>query len=262
MSAIPKEFLNKAAALSDEVTRPYPNSRKIHVEGSKADIRVGMREVRQTPTRTAKGLEENPPVYIYDTSGPYSDPTAKIDLIKGLAPVRLPWLLRRDDTEQLSDFTSDYARTRLADSALAHLRFEHIRKPRRARPGCNVTQMHYARKGVVTPEMEYVAIRETLRLNELRDAAQAPSRAEFRGGDSGSDYARVRARRSGARPRHHSREYQSPRARADDHRPQLPREDQHQHRQLGGDVEHRGGSGKDGMVGALGRRHADGSFHR
>ncbi len=169
MSAIPKEFLNKAAALSDEVTRPYPNSRKIHVEGSKADIRVGMREVRQTPTRTAKGLEENPPVYIYDTSGPYSDPTAKIDLIKGLAPVRLPWLLRRDDTEQLSDFTSDYARTRLADSALAHLRFEHIRKPRRARPGCNVTQMHYARKGVVTPEMEYVAIRETLRLNELRD---------------------------------------------------------------------------------------------
>jgi phosphomethylpyrimidine synthase len=169
MSAIPKEFLNKAASLSDEATRPYPGSRKIYLQGSRPDIRVGMREVGQTPTRSAAGLEENPPIYIYDTSGPYTEPSARIDLIKGLAPVRLPWIRSRDDTEELADFSSEYARRQLTDASLDRLRFEHIRKPRRARPGCNVTQMHYARKGVVTPEMEYVAIREAQRLNELRD---------------------------------------------------------------------------------------------
>ena len=169
MSAIPKEFLKKAAALSAEATRPYPGSRKIYVQGSRPDIRVGMREVRQSSTRSAKGLEENPPIYIYDTSGPYTDPTAQIDLTKGLPPLRLPWILEREDTEELPDLTSEYARQRRADPTLAHLRFEHIRKPRRAKPGCNVTQMHYARRGIITPEMEYVAIRETMRLNELRE---------------------------------------------------------------------------------------------
>ncbi|HEY8555446.1 MAG TPA: phosphomethylpyrimidine synthase ThiC [Burkholderiales bacterium] len=169
MSAIPKEFLQKAAALSAEATRPYPGSRKIYVQGSRPDIRVGMREVRQSPTRTAKGLEENPPIYIYDTSGPYTDPDAQIDLTKGLPPLRLPWILERGDTEELPDLSSEYARQRRADPALAHLRFEHIRKPRRAKPGRNVTQMHYARRGIITPEMEYVAIRETMRLNELRE---------------------------------------------------------------------------------------------
>jgi phosphomethylpyrimidine synthase len=169
MSAIPKEFLNKAASLSDAVTCPLPGSRKIFVEGSRADVRVGMREVRQTPTRAAAGLEENPPIYIYDTSGPYTDPAAKIDLIKGLAPVRSPWIGGRDDTVELPEFSSAYARQQLADATLDRLRFEHIRNPRRAKPGRNVTQMHYARKGIVTPEMEYVAIRETQRLNELRN---------------------------------------------------------------------------------------------
>jgi phosphomethylpyrimidine synthase len=168
MSAIPKEFLSKAAALSEETTRPYPNSRKAYLQGSRADIHVGMREVRQTPTRTSTGVEENPPIYIYDTSGPYTDPSAKINLMQGLAPVRLPWILERADTEALRDFTSEYARKQLADSGLAHLRFEHIRKPRRAKAGRNVSQMHYARKGMVTPEMEYIAIRETMRLDELR----------------------------------------------------------------------------------------------
>jgi phosphomethylpyrimidine synthase len=168
MSAIPRDFVDKAAALSEEITRSYPGSRKIYVQGSRADIRVGMREVRQAPTGAVAGSEENPPIYIYDTSGPYTDPAAKIDLLMGLSPLRLAWTHERNDTEELPDFTSAYARKRLANSALAHLRFEYIRKPRRAKRGGNVSQMHYARKGIVTPEMEYVAIRETLRLNELR----------------------------------------------------------------------------------------------
>jgi phosphomethylpyrimidine synthase len=168
MSAIPKEFLSTTAALSEEAMRPFPNSRKIFVSGSRPDIKVGMREVALTPTRTSSGAEENPPITVYDTSGPYTDPGATIDLRKGLAPVREQWILARGDTEQLDGPSSEYGRTRERDAQLASLRFEHIRKPRRARSGANVTQMHYARKGIVTPEMEYIAVRETLRLNELR----------------------------------------------------------------------------------------------
>jgi phosphomethylpyrimidine synthase len=169
MSAIPKEFLNKTAALSDEATRPFPNSRKVFVTGSRSDLRVGMREVTLTPTPTSNGAEENPPVTVYDTSGPYTDPTAKIDLRAGLAPLREKWIAERNDTEQLDGPSSEYGRARERDPKLASLRFEHIRKPRRAKPGANVSQMHYARKGLITPEMEYIAIRETLRLNEFRN---------------------------------------------------------------------------------------------
>jgi phosphomethylpyrimidine synthase len=168
MSAIPKEFQSKAAALSEEVTRPFPASRKIYVTGSRPDIRVGMREVTLTATRTAGGFEENPPVPVYDTSGPYTDPAAKIDLLKGLAPLRLSWIRERGDSEELADFSSEFTRRRHADPVLAGLRFEHLRTPRRAKQGRNVTQMHCARAGVITPEMEYIAIRETLRLDELR----------------------------------------------------------------------------------------------
>jgi phosphomethylpyrimidine synthase len=172
MSAIPKDFLNKAAALSEEATRPFPKSRKIYVQGSRPDIKVGMREVTQNPTNGVSGKEENPPIYIYDTSGPYTDPTAKIDLMKGLAPVRLQWILDRNDTEELTDLTSEYARKRHADPSLANLRFEHIKKPRRAKAGANVSQMHYAKQGIITPEMEFVAIRENMRLEELEKDAR------------------------------------------------------------------------------------------
>jgi phosphomethylpyrimidine synthase len=167
MSAIPKEFLTKAAALSEEATRPFPNSKKIYVQGSRADIQVGMREVTQTPTRTSTAPEENPPIYIYDTSGPYTDPAAHIDLLKGLPALRAKWIEERNDTELLSDFSSQFARQRHADPALSVLRFEHLRIPRRAKAGKNVSQMHYAKQGIVTPEMEYIAIRENLRLAEL-----------------------------------------------------------------------------------------------
>ncbi len=168
MSANPKELLKPASSLSVEAIRPFPNSRKIFVPGSRADIRVGMREVTLTPTPSRNGAEENPPVTIYDTSGPFSDPAATIDLRQGLAPLRKPWILERNDTEQLGGPSSEYGRERERDPNLTSLRFEHIRKPRRAKAGANVSQMYYARKGIVTPEMEYVAIRETLRLNEFR----------------------------------------------------------------------------------------------
>ncbi len=168
MSAIPEEFIRRAARLSEDVTRPFPRSRKIYVEGRLPGVRVPMREIRQESTRTAQGEEENPPIYVYDTSGPYTDPEAVIDLRKGLPPLREPWIEARGDTERLEGPSSEYGRARQSDPELAHLRFEHLRTPRRAKPGANVTQMHYARQGIVTPEMEFVAIRENMRLDELR----------------------------------------------------------------------------------------------
>ena len=168
MSANPKEFLQPTSTLSNEVIRSFPAARKIYVTGSRADIRVGMREVTLTPTPSSHGAEENPPITVYDTSGPYTDPSAHIDLRAGLAPLREKWILERNDTVQLDGPSSEYGRGRARDPKLASLRFEHIRKPWRAKAGTNVSQMHYARKGMITPEMEYIAIRETLRLNELR----------------------------------------------------------------------------------------------
>jgi len=168
MSAIPEEFARKTARLSDQVTKPFPASRKDYVEGSRPDIRVPMREVRLSPTHTSHGVEENPPVYIYDTSGPYTDPDADIDLLAGLPEVRAAWIREREDTELLGRPSSEFGRRRQNDPTLAHLRFEHIRTARRAKPGANVSQMHYARKGLITPEMEYVAIRENMKLDELR----------------------------------------------------------------------------------------------
>jgi phosphomethylpyrimidine synthase len=168
MSAIPQDFIQKTARVSEAVTRPFTNSRKIHIQGSRADIRVPMREITLTPTQTDNGIEENPPITVYDTSGPYSDPQAEIDLLKGLPEVRASWIRERGDTEVLDQPSSEFGRRRETDPALAHLRFQHLRKPRRALPGNNVTQMHYARRGIITPEMEFVAIRENQRLQEFR----------------------------------------------------------------------------------------------
>ena len=168
MSAIPEDFIRSTARVSDAVTRPFPNSRKIFVEGSRPDIRVPMREVSQDPTQASMGAEENPPITVYDTSGPYTDPQARIDLLQGLADLRVTWIDQRGDTEWLDGPSSAFGRARAADPALASLRFAHIRAPRRARVGANVSQMHYARRGIVTPEMEFVAIRENNRLQEMR----------------------------------------------------------------------------------------------
>jgi len=168
MSAIPEEFVRKTARLSEEIIRPFPGSKKVYIQGSRPDIRVPMREISQSDTGGIFGMEKNPPIPTYDTSGPYTDPEIKIDLRQGLPDVRDAWIAERNDTEALDGPTSSYGRQRMDDPTLASLRFEHIRTPCRAKPGENVTQMHYAKLGIITPEMEYVAIRENQRLTELR----------------------------------------------------------------------------------------------
>ena len=165
MNAIPK-FLSATATVDQAAIAPLPNSRKIYVEGSRPDMRVPMREIRQSDTAASFGGEANPPIYVYDTSGPYTDPDVTIDIRSGLATPRLAWILERGDTEQLPGPSSDYGRARLDDPALAELRFNLRRQPRRAVAGANVTQMSYARRGIITPEMEFVAIRENLRRAE------------------------------------------------------------------------------------------------
>ena len=170
MSAIPEEFIKKTTQLSDDVTRPFPNSTKIYVQGSRPDIRVPMRQVQQADTPASFGVEKNPPITVYDTSGPYSDPDATIDLMRGLPDVRAGWIKERNDTEQLDGPSSEFGHQRQADPQLAQLRFEHIRHPRRAVSGRNVSQMHYARQGIITPEMEFAAIRENLLLEQVQDS--------------------------------------------------------------------------------------------
>jgi len=168
MNANPK-FLAQAARVDEAAVRPLPNSRKVYLEGSRRDIRVPMREVAQSDTPASFGAEKNPPIYVYDTSGPYTDPQARIDIRQGLAPLRAAWTEERGDTAQLSGPTSRYGRERLIDPVLAELRFNLKRQPRRAKAGRIATQLHYARKGTVTPEMEFIAIRENQRRDALPD---------------------------------------------------------------------------------------------
>ncbi|MDX8410406.1 MAG: phosphomethylpyrimidine synthase ThiC [Mariprofundaceae bacterium] len=153
----------------DDSCQPLPNSRKVYVQGSRPDIRVPMREISQSPTQTSAGPQDNAPVLVYDTSGPFTDPDIDIDLDKGIPPLRQAWIEARGDCEQLNDLSSQYGRQRRDETQLAHLRFAHTRKPRRAKLGKNVSQMHYARQGIVTPEMEFVAIRENQRREHLRE---------------------------------------------------------------------------------------------
>ena len=169
MSANPDHILSQTATVDAAAIEPLPNSRKIYVQGSRPDIRVPMREISQADTHTQNGIERNPPIWVYDTSGPYTDPTAAIDVRAGLAALREVWIEERGDTEHLTTVSSEYGRARLADPALAQVRFAHMRKPRRARLGQCVTQMHYARRGIITPEMEFIATRENLKLQQYKD---------------------------------------------------------------------------------------------
>src|SRR5438270_316922 len=162
-------FTSAACATSRTERPAHPRSGKVYIAGKRGDIRVPMREISQTDTPAQFGAEKNPPVYVYDTSGPYTDPDAAIDIRAGLAALRSKWIEERADTELLSGPTSRYGRERLADPALAQLRFDLKRQPRRARAGANVTQMHYARRGMVTPEMEFVALRENGRREWMRE---------------------------------------------------------------------------------------------
>ncbi|MDQ6997396.1 MAG: phosphomethylpyrimidine synthase ThiC [Mariprofundus sp.] len=154
---------------SYDAQQSFPNSRKVYVEGSRPDIQVPMREITLSPTQMNDGVEENDPVLVYDTSGPYTDPDIDLDLQKGLPDVRAAWIEERQDTAPLTGLSSAYGNERRDDESLDHLRFEHVKQPRKAKSGKNVSQMHYARQGIVTPEMEYVAIRENQKREHLRE---------------------------------------------------------------------------------------------
>ncbi len=170
MNAVPSTLLQQTEQLSESVTRPIPGSRKIHVEGSRPDLRVPMREIALSRTPTLFGGEDNPPVTVYDTSGPYTDPDARIDLAVGLPALRARWIEERGDTEVLPALTSEFGRARESNAKLDSVRFPNRALPRRAKPGMNVSQMHYAKQGIITPEMEFVAIRENQRLEAVREA--------------------------------------------------------------------------------------------
>ncbi|SFT80741.1 hydroxymethylpyrimidine synthase [Lishizhenia tianjinensis] len=156
---------------------PFPASTKIYVPGKIHDIKVAMREIALTDSKPmfADGefkKEKNEAVTVYDTSGPYTDPNVEIDIKKGLPRLRQEWILKRGDVEELEEISSEYGKQRLNDPSLDHLRFEHLKKPLRAKAGKNVTQLHYAKQGIITPEMEYIAIRENQRIDEATEIAK------------------------------------------------------------------------------------------
>ena len=155
-----------------DLSRILPASKKVYLQGSRADIQVPMRAIELTDTSTGLGGEHNPDILVYDTSGVYTDPKISIDLNQGLPNVREAWIAERQDTEQLAHLSSHFGQERLKDIRTADIRFAHIQKPRRAKTGKNVTQMHYARQGMITPEMEYIAIRENQRQREGTDTRQ------------------------------------------------------------------------------------------
>ena len=163
------KILSQTAEVDKASVQPFTGSQKIYVQGSRADIQVPMREITLADTPTDFGGEKNPPVRVYDTSGPYTDPNVTIDLRTGLRDVRSVWIEERNDTEVLQDSHSEFTKQRLSDKDLDHLRFNLTRQPRRAKPGMNVSQMHYAKKGIITPEMEYIAIRENMALAQARE---------------------------------------------------------------------------------------------
>ncbi len=168
MSAVPKQ-VHEAVTAKKASIQPFAGSEKIYVQGSSPDIQVPLRKVSQSDTPASFGAEKNPPIYVYDTSGPYTDPAVSIDLRLGLPALREAWIEARGDTERLIGPSSSYGHERQHDPKLIDMRFEHIRHPRRAKAGANVSQMHYAKKGIITPEMEFIAIRENQKLDELSE---------------------------------------------------------------------------------------------
>lgn len=171
MNANPK-FLTATAEVDPATTQPFAKSRKVYVQGSRPDIQVPFREISLSDTPSAFGAEKNPPVVVYDTSGPYTDPDTKIDIRNGLPALRAGWIAERGDTEQLEGPSSEFGVARKNDPNLAEMRFNLTRKPLRAKAGANVSQMHYARKGIITPEMEYIAIRENQRRENMSELLQ------------------------------------------------------------------------------------------
>lgn len=163
-------FLADTARVDAAAIAPLPASTKRYIAGSRPDIRVPFREITLSPTTTSGAAEENPPLWVYDTSGPYTDPNAQIDLRQSLPELRRTWIEERGDTELLEGLSSEYGKRRANDPTLARLRFDLKRTPRRARAGKNVTQLHYARQGIVTPEMEFISLRENQRRQQMGSA--------------------------------------------------------------------------------------------
>nr|VFJ51048.1 MAG: hydroxymethylpyrimidine synthase [Candidatus Kentron sp. DK] len=159
----------KSAHVDPAAVCPFPNAKKIYLTGGRPDIRVPMREIRLTEAAADAGGKPPAPIHVYDTSGPFTDPAVSIDIRAGLPLLREKWIEERADTEELPEISSAYGRQRLNDPALSETRFPRMRPPRRARAGANITQMHYARRGIITPEMEFVAIRENMRREALRE---------------------------------------------------------------------------------------------
>uniref|UniRef100_UPI003D0072D9 phosphomethylpyrimidine synthase ThiC n=1 Tax=Alcaligenes faecalis TaxID=511 RepID=UPI003D0072D9 len=173
MTSKTPSFTATAASVDPAAIQPLPNSRKTYQTGSRPDLRVPFREISLADTPSHFGAEPNPPLSVYDTSGPYTDPSVQIDIRKGLPPLRQAWISERKDTELMAGLNSQYGQARQADPELDTLRFELKRQPRRSISGANVTQMHYARRGIITPEMEFVAIRENLRREQYIESLRA-----------------------------------------------------------------------------------------
>ena len=180
-------FVGETAEIDPATKQPFTNSRKVYVQGSRPDIQVPFREISLSDTPSAFGAEKNPPVMVYDTSGPYTDPSVKIDIRNGLPALRAKWIEERNDTEQLDGPSSAFGVDRKNDPALAEMRFNLSRQPRRAKTGMNVSQMHYARKGIITPEMEYIAIRENQRRENMSELLQT----QHKGHDFGASIPKV-----------------------------------------------------------------------
>ena len=171
--AVNPQFLAATASVDQSAIAPFPNSEKVYISGSRPDLRVPFRKITQEDTPSQMGAEKNPPLYVYDTSGPYTDPCVTIDIRAGLTPIRAAWINERNDTELLTGPSSAFGQTRLNDPKLVALRFNLHRQPRRAKAGKNVTQMHYARQGIITPEMEYIAIRENMLRSDYIESLKA-----------------------------------------------------------------------------------------
>jgi phosphomethylpyrimidine synthase len=169
MSATADTFLSQTAVVDEKAVEGFPNSKKTYVQGSREDISVPMREISLAKTHNGSVQEENPPLTVYDTSGPYSDPAANIDIREGLPALRQTWIEERGDTDVIGRTTSKYGNQRLNDPKLDAFRFNHKDNVRQAKSGANVSQMHYARQGIITPEMEFIAIRENQRYEEYQD---------------------------------------------------------------------------------------------
>jgi phosphomethylpyrimidine synthase len=175
------KFLNETASVDEGATKPFAKSRKVYIEGSRRDIRVPFREISLSDTPSAFGADKNPPVVVYDTSGPYTDPEVSIDIRNGLPALRAGWIMERGDVEQLDGPSSEFGHARLVDPELSEMRFNLHRKPLRAKAGQNVSQMHYARKGIITPEMEFIAIRENQRRENMSELLQTQHPGQHHG---------------------------------------------------------------------------------